>query len=107
MGVSRFRAKIPSMPFPSTRLRRLRVNPLVRGRLAESDVAASRLIAPLFVRPGRREARPITSMPGQFQFSIDRLIEEAKSLHRLGIRSVLLFGIPKTKDAQGSEAYAA
>src|SRR4051812_7597233 len=94
------------MAFPATRLRRLRINPLVRERLEETDVPVTRLVAPLFVRPGRRERRPIASMPGQFQFSIDTLVEEARRLSGRGIPSVLLFGIPSRKDARGSEAYS-
>jgi porphobilinogen synthase len=95
------------MTFPTTRLRRLRVNPLVRSRLNETSLSPDRLIAPLFVRPGKDTARPVSSMPGQYQFSIDRLLQEAKELYRLGIRSVLLFGIPEKKDLKGSDAYAA
>jgi porphobilinogen synthase len=94
------------MPFPSTRLRRLRLNRLVRERLHQTDLSATRLIAPLFVRPGKNQARPIASMPGQFQFSIDRLLTEARALRSAGVGSVLLFGIPARKDSRGSEAYA-
>lgn len=94
------------MVFPATRLRRLRINPLVRAHLRETELASRRLIAPLFVRPGARVRQPITSMPGQYQFSIDSLIPEAASLHRRGIPSVLLFGIPSHKDACAREAYA-
>ncbi len=95
------------MPFPATRMRRLRINPLVRERLKETDISPSRLIAPLFVRPGKNERRPVASMPGQYQFSIDQAVREAGALVRSGISSVLLFGIPARKDARGSEAYAA
>src|SRR5256885_1890170 len=95
------------MAFPSTRLRRLRANPLVRSKIQETDLAARRMVAPLFVRPGRKIRQPIASMPGQFQFSVDTLIEEARVLKRHGITSLLLFGIPSRKDAAGSEAYAA
>lgn len=94
------------MAFPATRLRRLRMNPLVRQRLQETDLEARRLVAPLFVRPGRALRRPIASMPGHAQLSIDSLVQEARTLTRLGVRSVLLFGIPKQKDPRGSEAYA-
>ena len=94
------------MAFPATRLRRLRINPLVRQRLEETEVSAARLIAPLFVRPGRNERRPIASMPGQYQLSIDRLIHEASQLYSKGVPSILLFGIPARKDARGSDAYA-
>src|SRR5262245_3456708 len=94
------------MSFPATRLRRLRINPLVRERLEETQLSPARLIAPLFVRPGKNECRPIASMPGQYQLSIDCLIHEASQLYSKGIPSVLLFGIPAHKDAKGSQAYA-
>jgi len=94
------------MAFPATRLRRLRINPLLRASLEETHVTPRRLIAPFFVRPGRSLKIPISSMPGQFQWSIDRLIPEVKALCRKGIKSVLLFGIPSRKDLHGLEAYA-
>jgi len=95
------------MAFPATRLRRLRINPLVRAGLQETDLSARRLMAPLFVRPGRGVRLPISSMPGQYQVSIDELVREAQGLRRRGIVSILLFGIPSKKDNVGSEAYAA
>lgn len=61
---------------------------------------------PLFVRPGRRERRPIAAMPGQFQLSVDELLRTAEELVRLGVPAVMLFGIPETKDARASGAYA-
>src|SRR6266850_1898326 len=95
------------MSFPATRLRRLRINPLVRERLEETQLSPSRLIAPLFVRPGRNEKRPVASMPGQYQLSMDRLVHEAGQLYSKGVPSVLLFGLPSRKDSRGSQAYAA
>jgi porphobilinogen synthase len=95
------------MSFPATRLRRLRSNPLVRQAIEQTHLSPQRLIAPLFVRPGRGERRPVLSMPGQYQFSIDTLAQEVGRLSRKGIGSVLLFGIPSKKDSRGSEAWAA
>src|SRR5436309_539781 len=95
------------MPFPSTRLRRLRINPLVRAGLREAEVSARRLVAPFFVRPGQNIERPIQSMPGVSQFSVDRLVVHAQALLRRGVRMALLFGVPARKDARGSGAYAA
>ena len=92
--------------FPVTRLRRLRRNETLRRMLRETTLSVDDLIMPLFVRPGAGERRPIVSMPGQFQFSVDTLVEEARALADLGIPGVLLFGIPETKDAAGSGAYA-
>jgi porphobilinogen synthase len=94
------------MAFPATRMRRLRSNPLVRQRLEETEVSLQRLIAPFFVRPGKKERRAVASMPGQYQFSIDQLVPEVARLYRRGVSSVILFGIPSRKDARGSEAYA-
>ncbi len=94
------------MPFPATRLRRLRLNPVLQTQLEETELSVRRFIVPLFVRSGTRQKVPIRSMPGQFQWSIDLLLLEAKRLHRLGVDSVLLFGIPRHKDAQGSDAFA-
>lgn len=94
------------MAFPSTRLRRLRANSLVRSKLQETDLSARHLMAPLFIRPGRRIRTPIASMPGQFQLSIDEALIEAAALKRKGITSLLLFGIPSKKDPAGREAYA-
>src|SRR4029077_6010565 len=62
--------------------------------------------APLFVRPGKNERRPVASMPGQNQLSIDLLIQEARRLYHHGVPAVLLFGIPAHKDARGRDAYA-
>jgi len=73
----------------------------------ETSFSASQLILPLFVTHGRGVRRPISSLPGHFQLSVDQLIKEAGTLKRLGIPAVLLFGIPHRKDAVGSEAYAA
>ena len=95
------------MPFPSTRLRRLRSSPLIRSKVQETELSARRLIAPLFVRPGKGVRQPIASMPGQYQLSLDTLMQEVKLLKHRGVTSVLLFGIPAKKDAVGSQAYAA
>jgi porphobilinogen synthase len=95
------------MPFPATRIRRLRSQVLLRSRLEETTLEAKRLIAPLFVRPGKNVRHPIRSMPGQHQLSLDVLLTEARSLSKKGIKSLLLFGIPSRKDKTGSEAYAA
>ena len=92
--------------FPMTRLRRLRRNETFRRMVRETHLSVDDLIMPLFVRPGSRVRNPITSMPGQFQFSVDTLVEEAKTIADLGIPAIILFGIPKVKDAEGTQAYA-
>ena len=94
------------MPFPSQRLRRLRINPIVRERLAETDLSPRRLIMPFFVCPGTGVKRAIPSMPGQYQYSLDVLVREVRALQKRGLQSALLFGIPSRKDAVGSDAYS-
>ncbi len=90
--------------FPVARMRRLRYNPAVRRLVRETALDPSRLVLPLFVRPGRNERRPIGSMPGQAQLSPDLLAQEAREAQRLGLGGVLLFGIPAEKDPVGSDA---
>jgi len=94
------------MVFPKTRLRRLRSSPFLRHGLPETNVLANHLIAPLFVRSGKKIRTPIASMPGHYQLSIDELSSEVEELLKRGIASVLLFGIPEKKDPKGSDAYS-
>ena len=89
------------MSFPETRLRRLRKNPILRQMVNETTVELDDLVMPLFVCPGKNIKNPISSMPGNYQLSIDLLVEECKQLVSLGIHAVLLFGIPETKDEHG------
>lgn len=90
--------------FPATRLRRLRMHPRLRDMVRETELRPSDFILPLFVRPGEGERRPISSMPGQFQFSVDQLLEELPEIESLGIPAIILFGIPEHKDSCGSDA---
>ena len=94
------------MAFPAHRMRRLRSTPALRRLVREAALSPDDLILPLFVRPGRGVANPIAAMPGCFQFSVDRLVEECRSAAGLGIPAVILFGIPGSKDAVGSAGYA-
>lgn len=91
--------------FPSTRSRRLRQTTTIRQMVQETRLHAHDFIYPLFVRPGNRIRQPISSMPDQFQWSVDYLGDEARSIAALGIPAVILFGIPDTKDAYGSGNY--
>jgi len=86
--------------------RRLRRTPALRGLVRETRLHPGMLVAPLFVRPGTGIREPIGSMPGQARLSVDELEREAERLLRAGIRSVLLFGLPEAKDAEGSGAWA-
>ena len=95
------------MSFPLYRGRRLRRTPALRAMARETHLAADQLVAPLFVRPGRGAREPIASMPGHARLSPDLAVEEAASLAAAGVRSVLLFGIPLHKDAEGSGAWDA
>ena len=94
------------MAFPVTRPRRLRRTALLRDLVRETALSPRDFIYPLFVCPGRDREQPITSMPGVAQLSVDRAAKEAETVWHLGIPGVILFGIPETKDAVGSEAYA-
>lgn len=95
------------MTFPITRMRRLRRNSTFRRMVRETRVSVDDLIMPYFVRPGSGVKNEIKSMPGNFQWSPDTLADECKEVEGLGIPAVILFGIPETKDADGSQAYAA
>jgi porphobilinogen synthase len=91
--------------FPVSRLRRLRTTPALRDLVAETTVRTSDLIAPLFVREGIDEAVPITSLPGVVQHTRESLRKEVVELVTLGIKAVVLFGVPAYKDALGSGAF--
>lgn len=91
--------------YPAKRLRRLRYNPLVRNMVRETQLSKNDFIYPLFAVEGEKIKNPIKSMPGNFQLSVDNLVEECREVAALGIPAVILFGIPKHKDEVGSEAY--
>ena len=94
------------MSYPIVRMRRLRKSAVLRRMVRETSLSADDLIMPLFVRPGKGVKKAIASMPGNFQFSVDTLVEEGKSLVDAGVPAVILFGIPEAKDAHGSGAYS-
>jgi porphobilinogen synthase len=87
--------------FPQTRLRRLRRNPTIRAMVAETSISADNFVLPLFVCPGSKVRRPISSMPGVFQFSIDEAAKECSKAQESGVNAVILFGLPSEKDEQG------
>jgi len=93
------------MAFPVTRLRRLRMNPTVRDMVRETELSPRRFIYPMFVCPGSGVKKEIGSMPGNYQWSVDGLVEEARSVRALGISGIILFGIPESKDERGSSGY--
>ena len=88
------------------RPRRLRLTPLMRDLVRETQLSASDLILPLFVRHGSNLQIEIASMPGIFQWSIDRLADEVEEVADFGLRALILFGIPNTKDSVGTENFA-
>jgi porphobilinogen synthase len=91
-------------PFPAHRPRRLRRSEALRRLVRETRVAVEQLVQPLFVVPGHGVERPVASMPGVAQYSVDRVAEECRKLADLGVANVLLFGVPEAKDARGSGA---
>ena len=93
--------------YPQTRLRRLRERAALREMAKETRLSVSDFIYPIFVTHGRDVRTEIDPMPGIYQFSLDHLIPEIASVAEMGIPSVLLFGIPATKDPSGTEAYSA
>src|ERR1051326_2948940 len=96
----------PSGQFPAYRPRRLRHSPALRRLVSETHLEATQLVLPLFVRSGRKLRRPIGSMPGVFQLSLDEMLSEASRAYQAGVPAVLLFGIPDRKDERATEAYA-
>src|SRR5580692_992565 len=94
------------MAFPVHRMRRLRASEALRSLVRETRLAPTQFILPLFVCPGEGVRREISSMPGNFQLSIDELVKECADAAKLGIGGVILFGIPAAKDELASGAYA-
>lgn len=91
--------------FPVVRPRRLRRTPTIRRMVRETTLDPSDFIYPLFVRSGRGVKTEISAMPGNYHFSVDRVVEEVGEAWDEGVRSVILFGIPDRKDETGSEAH--
>jgi len=91
--------------FPINRPRRLRQHPQLRRMVQETVVTASDLIYPLFAVPGESVAKEVKSMPGVYQLSVDKIVDEAKEVYDLGIPAVILFGIPEDKDIEATSAW--
>jgi porphobilinogen synthase len=90
---------------PFQRLRRTRMTPLLRAMVRETELTKNDLIYPLFVCPGTKVRREVSSMPGVYQLSVDEIVKECAEVKGLGIPAVILFGIPDQKDDVGSGAY--
>ncbi len=95
------------MPFPLHRPRRLRRTDALRRLTRETRLSIDQLVYPLFVTAGHDVKQEVSSMPGVFQCSVDRVVDEAREVADLGIPAVLLFGLPETKDEIGTGAFAA
>jgi porphobilinogen synthase len=93
------------MSFPASRLRRLRSSDRLRAAVRETRLATDHFIYPLFVCPGEGVKREISAMPGNYQMSVDKLVEESREIAALGIPAIILFGLPESKDPLGSGAY--
>src|ERR1700720_4524745 len=93
--------------FPRARPRRLRRTATLRRMVRETRLSVDGLIYPVFVVPGADVKEEIASMPGVYHQSVDRVVEDAREVADLGIPALLLFGLPRTKDWEGSEAWAA
>jgi porphobilinogen synthase len=94
------------MAFPETRLRRFRRTPGLRRLVRETRLSPDHLALPLFVCPGEEVARPVSSMPGVFQQSVDQIVATSRLALAEGVRTVLLFGLPEAKDATGSASWS-
>ena len=92
------------MDFPVTRLRRLRYNGVLRQMVTETKLSVDDFVMPLFVCSGTKVRNHIKSMPGNYQLSVENLVEECKKVSAAGVKAVLLFGIPAQKDEDGSVA---
>jgi porphobilinogen synthase len=87
------------------RLRRTRMNPIIRSMVRETELSKNDFIYPLFAVPGKNFKKAISSMPGVFQMSVDGIVRECAEVKKIGIPAVILFGIPEKKDEVGSGAY--
>ena len=95
------------MSFPAERPRRLRRSEALRNLVRETWLTTQGLVYPMFVCPGSKVRTEVSSMPGVYQQSVDQLVEECREVESLGVPAVILFGLPKNKDARGSEAVSA
>src|SRR5262245_4425826 len=93
------------MAFPITRMRRLRRNQQLRNLVRETSLSPESMIYPIFVCPGEKVQNEISSMPGQYNLSIDNAVKVARQAEQAGIAGIILFGIPPEKDDAGSDAY--
>src|SRR6266702_4303607 len=94
------------MPFPVTRLRRLRRNEPLRSMVRETRLTPEAFVYPIFVCPGQGVRKEVRSMPGVFNLSVDEAVKEARETYSLGVPAVILFGLPEKKDEVATGAWA-
>jgi porphobilinogen synthase len=94
------------MGFPDTRLRRLRQNETLRSLVRETRLSPESFVYPLFICPGEGVRKPIGSMPGVFNLSVDEAVKEAREAYALGVKALILFGLPEAKDEAATGAWA-
>src|SRR6202034_1087334 len=94
------------MDFPLIRMRRTRRTAALRSLVRETRLEPGQLVYPLFLCPGEGVRREISSMPGVFNLSVDEAVKEAETAAQLGIGGLLLFGLPETKDEEGTGAWS-
>lgn len=94
-----------SFEFPATRPIRLRRSPLLRAAVSETGLEPRNLMMPIFVKEGINEPEEIHAMPGQYRYPVERVVDFVAEVVAFGIPSIIVFGIPKRKDPEGSEAY--
>src|SRR3954471_17023448 len=94
------------MPFPETRMRRLRSSETLRSMVRETRLTPEQLVYPLFACAGSKVRKEVKSMPGVFNLSVDECVKEARAAKSLGIPAVILFGLPESKDEIASGAWA-
>src|SRR6516164_8022802 len=94
------------MSFPITRLRRMRQSERLRSLVRETRLVPTNFIYPLFVCPGQRVRKEISSMPGVFNLSVDQAVKEAREAKELGVGGIILFGLPEKKDEVATGAWA-
>src|SRR5438045_8933799 len=90
--------------FPDSRARRLRRTAALRNLVRETHLAPAQLVLPVFVRDGKKLRRPVGSMPGVNQTSVDEMLRDAEAAAKANVGGIILFGVPETKDATGSYA---
>jgi porphobilinogen synthase len=93
------------MPFPTTRLRRLRQNEQLRSLVRETRLSPEAFVYPLFVCPGEGVRKEVRSMPGVFNLSVDEVVKEAREAQSLGLGGIILFGLPEKKDEIATGAW--